>query len=318
MLDKYPALAAEADGWDPSKFKPKSNRKMPWRCAECGHQWLAPLSNRVGGSGCSKCGYKRTAEFHSKPQAGRSLAEMFPELAAQAAGWDPFQYSYGSETKLLWRCSRGHQWTATPNNRTNALTGCPFCAGQRIQAGYNDLTTTHPKLATQADGWDASAVGFGWNAKLPWLCPEGHRWHATVVNRAVRGRGCPSCARSGYDQSQPGFFYIKTVRDSTDGTLLAWKLGVTNDLVQRSATLRYSNRGLVKLGHVLKMHSPDGRRIKDLENAVLTDLRRLGACPGLSKVQMPVGYSETINPEVITLVEVRRLVTGHWASLAKL
>lgn len=316
LLDTHPAIAAEADGWDPSTVKPRSNRKVPWRCDVCDHRWSAPPSNRVGGSGCPQCGHKRVAVFRSTPQPGQSLADMFPDLAAEADGWDPSQYSYGSETKMPWRCGRGHQWTATLNNRTNSRTGCPFCVGHRIEAGFNDLATTHPALAVQADGWDPTVVGFGSNAKVPWLCQEGHRWHATIVNRAVRDRGCPACARTGYDQSRPGYFYIKTVRDATTGDFLAWKFGITNDLVKRSATLRYSNRGLVTLGHVLKIHDTDGRRIRDLETAVRTELKRRGVCRYLPKAQMPVGYSETINPDLISLVEVRRLIADYWAALA--
>ncbi|MEE6312083.1 zinc-ribbon domain-containing protein [Plantactinospora veratri] len=192
---------------------------------------------------------------------------MFPDLVPEADGWDPAQYSYGSEAQMPWRCARGHRWRATPNNRTNARTGCPFCCGHRIEAGFNDLASTHPELARQADGWDPTVVGFGWNAKVPWLCSKGHRWHATIVNRAVRDRGCPACARTGYDQSRAGYFYLKAVRDAVTGDLLAWKFGITNDFVKRAQTLRYSNRGLVKLEHVLEIYNTDGRRIRSLETA---------------------------------------------------
>ena len=36
----------------------------------------------------------------------------------------------GSRKKVWWRCSRGHEWEATPNNRTCG-TGCPYCFNEK-------------------------------------------------------------------------------------------------------------------------------------------------------------------------------------------
>ena len=43
----HPEVAAEADGWDPSKVMPGCNTKMPWKCKEHGHTWEALPNSRT-------------------------------------------------------------------------------------------------------------------------------------------------------------------------------------------------------------------------------------------------------------------------------
>lgn len=63
----------------------------------------------------------------------------------------------------------------------------------KVLAGYNDLATTHPDLAKQADGWDPTTVSAGAEKARLWRCELGHQWSAAVFSRS-RGNGCPICA----------------------------------------------------------------------------------------------------------------------------
>jgi hypothetical protein len=133
----------------------------------------------------------------------RSLADAFPELAAQAVGWDPTTVAFGSVKRKLWRCVRGHEWGATVDNRTTG-TGCPFCSGHLPIAGETDLATTQPGLAAEAVGWDPRAVSAGSHKKVLWRCAAGHEYVAQVSDRAkTNGTGCPFCSNqrvlSGYN-----------------------------------------------------------------------------------------------------------------------
>ena len=122
------------------------------------------------------------------------LTETHPELATQAVRWDPATVSAGSVKDLLWRCGKGHEWVAKPNNRTNG-TGCPYCSGRRITVGLNDLATTHPKLVGQAVVLDLTTVSAGSHTKALWRCTVGHEWSALVSERAKpNGTGCPYCS----------------------------------------------------------------------------------------------------------------------------
>ncbi len=179
-------LAAQADGWDPTTVVKFSQKKFGWRCAQ-GHPWLATIASRSSGSGCPICsGHQVLTGFND-------LATTHPELAAQADGWDPTTVSAGSDKRARWKCKHGHKWNAAVSSRAGNSRGCPICAGKAVLAGFNDLATTHPELAAQADGWDPTTVIAGSHKKLRWKCNLGHKWNAAVGNRAI-GLGCPVCA----------------------------------------------------------------------------------------------------------------------------
>ena len=117
----------------------------------------------------------------SKP----SLAETHPELAAQADGWDPTTVRPGSHQILAWRCPVGHSWDAQVKSRALNENGCPYCSGFKAQSGVNDLATTHPDLAKQADGWDPTTVTSQTHKSVNWKCSLGHKW---ISNWAIEHR----------------------------------------------------------------------------------------------------------------------------------
>ena len=120
------------------------------------------------------------------------LATTNPGLAAQAHNWDPTTVTARSNRKCPWICDEGHVWEATVDHRSRG-SDCPYCLGQRVLVGINDLATTNSKLAAQAHGWDPTTVMAMSNQKRQWICDEGHVWTATVDHRSA-GRGCPMCA----------------------------------------------------------------------------------------------------------------------------
>ena len=130
------------------------------------------------------------------------LLSLFPDIAAE---WDyennekePSDYTAGSVQKVCWICSEGHRWQATIKNRTQLHSGCPYCAGQRVITGINDLATVNPDLAVQ---WHPTKNGaltpahvkYASIKRVWWLGKCGHTWDDTVTNRNS-GNGCPYCA----------------------------------------------------------------------------------------------------------------------------
>jgi hypothetical protein len=179
-----PELASEAHGWDPTTVTSGSNVRRPWVC-RLSHVWEATVANRVKGTGCPYCnGKKVLAGFND-------LATTNPELAAQACDWDPTTVTSGSDRVVEWRCDQGHQWQAKVCTR-NRGASCPYCAGKKVLAGFNDLATTHPELAEQAYHWDPTTVTAGSNKITTWRCELDHFWEASVNNRS-HGSGCPDC-----------------------------------------------------------------------------------------------------------------------------
>ncbi|MBQ2723724.1 MAG: hypothetical protein IJF72_03640, partial [Clostridia bacterium] len=194
-----PQLASE---WHPTKngnLTPQqvtrgSNKKVWWKCKK-GHEWQADVSDRSQGQGCPYCSNKKVL-------AGENdLATTNPQLASEwhptkNGNLTPQQVTSGSDKKVWWKCSKGHEWQAIIGDR-NKGKGCPYCSGKKVLIGYNDLATINPKLAKE---WNYESNGAlkpeeftaNSNKKVWWKCDKGHEWQATIASRNA-GRGCPYC-----------------------------------------------------------------------------------------------------------------------------
>ena len=112
-------------------------------------------------------------------------------------GLAPQKVTCGSGRKVWWKCAKGHQWEATIANRINGR-GCPYCAGQKVLIGYNDLQTVNPILANEwdyekNDGLTPLDIMPNSNKKVWWKCSKGHEWQARIEHRN-NGVGCPYCS----------------------------------------------------------------------------------------------------------------------------
>ena len=194
LLTQFPKIAAEADGWDPKKIISGSGEKKSWVC-QFGHKFEATVISRTNrGAGCNICSGK-------KIQSGfNDLATKFPDIAKEAHGWDPRLVSVGTHTKYLWMCQKGHQYEMAPHSRTGQNSGCPYCSGRSVLAGYNDFASTHPELAKEADGWDPTKISAGSHEVKNWKCSKGHSFRVNPNQRTSRTSNCPTCANLKIEQ----------------------------------------------------------------------------------------------------------------------
>jgi hypothetical protein len=282
----HPEVAMEASGWNPRNIFSGDTKKRNWMC-EFGHQWLATPSARTSvkngnqrkrkGTGCPVCAGKKVV-------AGENdLAAKYPEIAAQAYGWDPKKFTPNSNKRKKWTCSLGHEWVSSIANRTKQGLGCPTCSNQKVLSGFNDLATVDPKLAREAYGWDPKTVTRGSNKKRKWKCSEGHIWSANIANRSGRGDGCPTCNAHGFDPNENAWLYLLE-HDSWE----MLQIGITNDPDART-------RKHKKLGwKIIELRGPsDGHSTQQWETAILRMLKAKGADLSNEKIAGKFdGYSE--------------------------
>ena len=193
-------LMAEWDWEKNSAFNPAhltcgSNVKVWWRCHQA-HEWQAKINSRNRGSGCPYCSGRYAV-------AGQNdLLTVNPTLASE---WNyskngellPSHVMPNSHFTVWWKCHEGHEWQAKIDNRSNGR-GCPYCSGQKVLQGYNDLQTINPSLANE---WNyekngaltPTAVSANCAQMVWWKCINGHEWQAIISNRS-KGKGCPYCS----------------------------------------------------------------------------------------------------------------------------
>ena len=187
LKTKFPDIAAEAFGWDPEMVTAGSNKKKDWKCNQ-GHIYSSVVFSRTGGSGCPICcGQQVVAGFND-------LKTKFPDIAAEAFGWDPETVTGSSGKKKEWKCNQGHIYSCLVGNRTGRGNGCPICSGRQVLAGFNDLQTKFPDIAADAYEWDPTTVASKTAQKKKWKCNKGHFYSSTVISRTSGGTRCAVCS----------------------------------------------------------------------------------------------------------------------------
>lgn len=194
----HPKLAAE---WHPDKngdltpgmVTQGSYKKVWWRCQK-GHDWYALISSRSKGNSCPYCSNQAACKDNA-------LSILFPKLASE---WHPEKNSKtpdnvvsGYSKKVWWRCSKGHEWEASPSQRSRLGSGCPYCSGLRATA-ETCLEAKNPELATQwhpEKNGSLTAQDVTANSKriVWWYCANGHEWQAPVGARSAGRYRCPLC-----------------------------------------------------------------------------------------------------------------------------
>ena len=196
LSTRNPEVAREWD-FDKNDSAPfdtavSSHKRVWWKCDE-GHSWQEQIYNRTGGYGCPFCSGRRLSDINR-------LSIRNPEVARE---WDfdkneltPDSVYVYSDKMVWWKCSEGHSWDSTVNNRSSG-NGCPFCSGRRV-SDINRLSIHSPEVARE---WDfdkneltPDEVTVFSNKKVWWRCTEAHSWKAKINNRS-NGNGCPTCAK---------------------------------------------------------------------------------------------------------------------------
>ena len=130
-----------------------------------------------------------------------NLAEVHPELVSEWSEKNllltPDGITFGSNKKVWWKGTCGHEWQASVKARSNGEK-CPICSGARVIAGINDLQTTHPEIASEWSEKNLPLKPDEVNAKsrknVWWRCGKcGNEWKS-VINARVKGTVCAVCA----------------------------------------------------------------------------------------------------------------------------
>ena len=196
-----PTLAEEWNyekntGLTPWDVSPGSNIKVWWKCKK-GHEWQATINNRNKGRGCPYCTGKKVLKgFNDLQTVNPALANQWNYKKNN--GLTPADVMPNSNMKIWWKCNKGHEWQSRIADR-NRGKACPYCAGQKVIKGVNDLQTVNPTLVNEWNyeknkGLTPVEVMPSSNEKVWWKCNYGHEWEAAISNRN-KGSGCPHCAR---------------------------------------------------------------------------------------------------------------------------
>ena len=314
LSERFPLAISEADGWDPSKYSYGSGEVKPWKCSVCQHRWSVAINSRTSyNTGCPKCANKNTQD----------ITVTNPELAVEADGWNPSQYTAGSNAVLNWKCGVcENTWEASIHNRLLYSTrwGCVKCnqyAGQymkvfgqsvRIVSPLDSIATKYPELVREmVDPAYAQSLGAASRVEVEWKCSVCEtKWVASLKNRTLHDTGCPNCAESGFNPEAEAYLYF--VEGERDGVNIV-QYGITNNLKKR---LSYHKRnGFAPKPDAIFLRCGRGAEAFALESQIKRNLVSLSV-PSIKTddaVQDSFGgYTESYRKELLPAGSLKELL----------
>ena len=152
---------------------------------------------------------------------GDVTPDMVTKYSAFPAWWYfPYDDPKTGETHVF-------EWPAKVQQRARG-DGCPFLSNQAVKVGFNDLGTTHPKLAkewhpTKNGNLKPTDVTYGSTKEIWWYLPYDDprtgkhfdfEWSSDCNRRTSQGDGCPYLSGRAV---WPGFNDVATLRPDLAG-----------------------------------------------------------------------------------------------------
>ncbi len=255
------AMAVHGDRYDYSKVRyVEARSKVTIFCRDHGFFEQLPDSH-IRGSGCDDCGRLVGTE------ARRKTTDQFIANAKAVHG-DCYDYSLveyvDNVTKVLIICRDHGTFEQSPSAHLNG-SGCYECgklSSAEAKRKTADQFITNAK-AVHGDRYDYSLVEYLAAIKtVTIICPDHDAFEQTGDSH-LSGTGCPDCAESGFNPSEPGILYYVAV--TTDDGDTRYKIGITNLTVKR----RFPAADLARIRIVKTWQFAVGRVAEEREAEIL-------------------------------------------------
>lgn len=197
---------------------------------------------------CRTCSNKIKARI----QADNAILKASNEFKMKAVVVHNDMYDYSSvdyvdsDTKVLIICSKHGGFLQVPYSHLNG-NGCPECYNEirgRQKAEKAASTFVSKALIIHMGKYDYTFVEYtNSRTKVKIVC-DIHGAFMQRPNDHLSGKGCASCATTGFDKNKPGIlYYLRVVNNGA----VCYKIGITNLTVQkRFTTMDLENIVLVK------------------------------------------------------------------------
>jgi len=197
---------------------------------------------------CNTCNttFKQLPETHIKSkkcpvcQGRRKTTESFIDELMNVHSdrylYDKVEYT-GSKNKVTLTCKIHGEFRSLAGDLLKG-TGCPKCADKVRVLPQTKEEFINKAVAVHGDKYDYSTVFYtNSSTKVSIYCNTCNNMFKQTPGKHVYGRGCPSCAKSGFDPNKPAVLYYLRIG------LDVYKIGITNNTVEE----RYTSKDLAKI-----------------------------------------------------------------------
>ena len=254
--------------FDFSEFKYSSSKtKSTVKCQEHG-AWETSYEKIMAGQGCPRCrGYYQTTD---------EVVHKLKSVHGDNYDFSKVKYVKSSqEVEVI--CPTHGPWFATVKTLLKGH-GCRKCSAERNAEQKRSNTEEFVAKAKKVHGdkytYDATEY-VSVNQKVSIFCNKHKEYFFQTPRSHLGGNGCPTCGRTGFDQTMAGSFYVLESKSLV-------KVGITNrDTVKR---LKEINSESPERFSVVLDIGLDGWQCRELETRMLRWLGTI-AKPAQDKFQ---------------------------------
>lgn len=203
-----------------------SYTKFPCFCRKCGYAWDSKAPYLKSLRGCPSCngGASKTAKQMQQILDGMEKAITVIDKKDKA------EYEVCCNV-----CN--YRWQARKYNLVRG--GCSNCSGML----RGSLEKTQQRLDQKDRKIKVEGIYTNGSSPLSCECQVcGWVWNSYAHTLVNGGRGCPGCAKGGFDSSKPGYLYYLRVNHEKE---TYWKIGITNRGVR--SRFRYADRAKITI-----------------------------------------------------------------------
>lgn len=256
------AIEVHSDRYDYSLVEYVGNaEKVTIICSDHGPFEQTPAEHLVG-SGCAECGRLAGAD------ARRRTTEQFIANAKQVHG-DRYDYSLveylAATDKVAIICPDHGPFEQAPNGHLGGK-GCYECGKLASAEAKRTSTEEFISKARTVHGkrYDYSLVEYVGSAqKVSINCPDHGCFFQAPADHINQRSGCPDCAETGFNPSEPGLLYYLAI--TTDDGDTRYKIGITNT----SVDCRFRGTDLARIRIIKTWRFAVGRVAAEREAEIL-------------------------------------------------
>ena len=164
--------------------------RIECHCNKHDMTWNPIAASLYKNIGCKECAKEGISKKNSKTHD-----EFVHEMSMLHDGIEVLTQYTGMYDDITVKLKCGHIWTTKAAQVYYRDFECPYCSGQSILVGFNDLWTTSPDIAALlADSNDGYLVSKGSGQKKNFICPLCGKKQIKIVKNVVkRGFQCTYC-----------------------------------------------------------------------------------------------------------------------------
>ena len=108
-----------------------SHKKVWWKC-DNGHSYEAITYNVAKGRRCPYCSNKKVLKgYNDLTTTNPEILKLWNYQKNDELNIYPYDYSYGSDCVVWWKCENNHEWEQRINHIVKGI-GCPKCRNRKI------------------------------------------------------------------------------------------------------------------------------------------------------------------------------------------